>query len=250
MNVSSATMFKAGDPWNPYDPGKPSTDPYCYIARMQAGAKIVAEVYNSPEERAAYAQYLLDAAAEREITGETVEEQMLREKREWAERDAKSAKLKEDGNAAFKNEDYKAAYVIYTACMAMSTHEPLYPLNRAAVALKLKMYATAVRDATEAMERGDFKRPKALFRRAQARSFLGDWVEADEDYTEALALQPGERNIIDGFEELKRLRSLPADQQTAWISGQKEQTLEDVFEGGQDEVRKGVEGLVGFSIPA
>ncbi|KAJ7019211.1 hypothetical protein C8F04DRAFT_1197934 [Mycena alexandri] len=87
------------------------------------------------------------------------------------------------------------------------------------------------KDATDAMEKGDFNRAKALFRRAQGRSFLGDWVEAKEDYTEALALQPRERNIVDGFEELKRLRNSPVDKQAACISEQAKLALLDPFEG-------------------
>ncbi|KAJ7760974.1 TPR-like protein [Mycena metata] len=245
--AGDSPMFKAGDSWNPYDPASldfPPT-PEEFIARMQAGAARAAAVQNDPQERAAYEQYLADAAAEREITGETEDEQMLREKREWAAADAKSATLKDGGNAAFKRGDYEEAYVIYTACMVLSNHEPLYPLNRAAVALKLKMYKTAVEDATDAMEKGDFNRAKALFRRAQGRTFLGEWVEAEEDYTEALGLQPRERNIVDGFEELKRLRSLPMDEQAAWIS---EQVFPNPFESG-GEVKRRVEELLGYSLP-
>ncbi|KAJ7031000.1 hypothetical protein C8F04DRAFT_892606, partial [Mycena alexandri] len=134
---------------------------------------------------------------------------LLRQKRGWAETNAKSAKLKDKGNVAFRNGDYKR-YAIYTTSIYLSTHEPLY-----------SMYTTAVANATDAMVKGDFKRSKALFRRAQARTFWGDWLEADEDYMKALALQPKKRNIIDGFEELKRLHGLPPDEQVAWIADHK-----------------------------
>jgi hypothetical protein len=94
-----------------------------------------AAIFNDPEQRAAFEQYERDNAAECERTGESEYELILREKREWAEADAKSAKLKQEGNEAFRNGDYKSAYMIYTVCMHLSGHEPFYPLNRAAVAL-------------------------------------------------------------------------------------------------------------------
>ena len=93
------------------------------------------ELMNDPVKRAEYEQIIRDDAEERARTGETLDQQILREKREWAEADAKSTKLKGEGNEASRNGDYKAAYVIYTVCMILSGHEPLYPLNRAAVAL-------------------------------------------------------------------------------------------------------------------
>ncbi|KAJ7031002.1 hypothetical protein C8F04DRAFT_1186278 [Mycena alexandri] len=166
-----------------------------------------------------YDLYLADAAAE--------DEQMLREKREWAEADAKSAKLKDEGNTAFKNEDCKEAYVITDL---YGLHVPIEPRTTLSVEQSCDVQDGG-KDATDAMEKGDFNRAKALFRRAQGRSFLGDWVEAEEDYAEALALQPRERNIVDGFEELKRLRSLPVDKQAACISEQAKLALLDPFEG-------------------
>ncbi|KAJ7681000.1 TPR-like protein [Mycena polygramma] len=241
-------MFKAGDPWNPYDPASldlPPT-PAEFMRRMQAGASDFAALFNDPEKMAEIERMQLEAAAEREITGETEDEQILREKREWAEADAKSAKLKDEGNEAFKKGDYKTAYVNYTVCMIQSGHEPIYPLNRAAASLKLRMYETAVEDATTALERGDFNRGKALCRRAQARCFLGEWDKADEDYTAAMAVS-NDRNIADGFEELKRLRSLPADDQTAWISAQKNLTSADVF--GDGEAKRRVEEILGYTLP-
>lgn len=76
-----------------------------------------------------------ESAEERERTGESQFEQMWREKREWAVKDAKSAKLKEEGNKAFREGDFNNAFVIYTACVCLSGQDPLYHLNRAAVAL-------------------------------------------------------------------------------------------------------------------
>ncbi|KAJ7678697.1 hypothetical protein B0H17DRAFT_944263 [Mycena rosella] len=171
-------------------------------------------------------------AAERKKTGETPEEQMMREKREWAAADAKSAELEIQGNEAFKNGDYKAAFTGYTACIQLSPQEPLYSLNRAAVVLKLRLYETAVQDASDAINKGDFNRAKAHFRRGQANCFLGDWDKAEEDCKKALNLQPGDRSIIKQIAELKRLSGLSSDERTAWIAAQGPAMLRDIFEDG------------------
>jgi tetratricopeptide (TPR) repeat protein len=226
----------------------------------------LAQMLKDPSKMDILLQIMREDAAERERTGETPMQQIMREKLEWAEADAKSAELKTKGNDAFKNGDYKTAYVIYTACMHLSGHEPLYPLNRAAVALsklsfhlvspnrvldryinpELKLYETAVKDASAAIAKGDFNRAKAHFRRGQARCFLGEWTQAEEDYADALALQPGDRSVVEQVAELKRLRDLPAEDQTAWISAQAPVTLLDIFEAG--EVEKQVKKMLDRSL--
>ncbi|KAG6843153.1 hypothetical protein H0H93_002043, partial [Arthromyces matolae] len=125
---------------------------------------------------------MLDDAKERERTGETVMEQMAREKAEWAAEDSKAASLKAEGNSAFKEGDYKQAFVIYSACMYLSPPEPLYALNRAAAGLKLRMFSTAEKDATMVLRDSSGKTlGKAYFRRAQAFKFLGKLDKALED---------------------------------------------------------------------
>ncbi|KAJ7678696.1 hypothetical protein B0H17DRAFT_1206624 [Mycena rosella] len=163
-------MFRGGDPLNPYDPASLDfpDNPFEFMRRVQESQRRLAEIYSDPEKREEY-----EHAEERERTGETESEQMLQEKREWAEEAAKSAEMKIQGNNAFRNGDYKTAFIIYTACGVLTPHEPLYCLNRAAIALKLKLYETAVKDASDAIERGNFNRVKAHFRRGQALDRYG-----------------------------------------------------------------------------
>ncbi|KAJ6591345.1 hypothetical protein B0H10DRAFT_2091473 [Mycena sp. CBHHK59/15] len=213
-------MFKPGDKLNPYDP-----------AALELGAEGVAQ--------------RLQVGTTRK-TGETPMEQMMREKREWAEADAKSAELKVQGNNAFKSGDYKTAFVFYTVCMHLSGHEPLYPLNRAAASLKLKLHANAVDDASRAIDSGDFNQAKAHFRRGQARCFLGEWDKAEEDYTKSLVLQPGDPNVIKESGELNRLRSLAPSEQAAWIAEQGTLTMQDVFRPG--ELKRRAEEILGKPI--
>ncbi|KAJ7681003.1 hypothetical protein DFH06DRAFT_973948 [Mycena polygramma] len=181
--------------------------------------------------------------AEIKRTGEDPMDRIMREKSEWAQADAKSAELKIEGNNAFRTGDYKTAYVIYTTCSIQSPLEPLYPLNRAAVALKLKLYEAAVEDASHALDQVYCNRAKAHFRRGQAQYFLGKWDEAGADYAEALTLQPGDPSVIHGVAELNRLRNLPAEEQTTWILAQAPVDLRDVFE--PEELERRVEELLG-----
>lgn len=81
--------------------------------RIQAGTSPLSgkldALLNDPAQRDGVMANILEMlkrdVAERERTGETPEEQMIREKKEWAAADAKSAQLKILGNAAFQRAD-------------------------------------------------------------------------------------------------------------------------------------------------
>ncbi|KAJ6593392.1 hypothetical protein B0H19DRAFT_1246169 [Mycena capillaripes] len=166
------------------------------------------------------------------------------EKQRWkATADAKAAKLKEQGNAAFQQGDFETAYIIYSACVFLSITNPVYSLNRAAVALKLKLYDIAVGDARMTIEKAEagygdgvqgFNLAKAYFRRGKARFHLGHWDEAAEDYDAALALQPGDAEIMRGIEELNKVRRTTcscADKHhhANWISEQGKVNASNLF---------------------
>ncbi|KAF8143325.1 hypothetical protein K438DRAFT_2029629 [Mycena galopus ATCC 62051] len=182
------------------------------------------------------------------------EETFRQEMREIA---AKVEELKMKGNDAFKRGEYKTAYVLYTACLSLRHHDSkknlLYHLNRAAVALKLKMYDEAAKDASETIMKGDKLKPgqlaKAYFRRGQAMFFLGDWTKAEDDYTKALTCQPGEPTVVEQVAEIKRMRGLSTEEQTAWKTAQTlhAATLEMICESDA-ELRRLVEEVLGHSI--
>ncbi|KAJ6593386.1 hypothetical protein B0H19DRAFT_1090122 [Mycena capillaripes] len=162
---------------------------------------------------------------------------------------------------AFIKGDLKTAYIIYTACSCLSLTNPVYSLNRAAVGLssssffdeneflvnrhvpELKLYECAVVDARCTIEKADagygdgvkgFNLAKAYFRRGQALFHLGHWDQAAKDYDEALELQPGDREIMRGIKELKKVRKTTcscADKHhhADWISAQGKAHLKDVF---------------------
>ena len=84
------------------------------------------------------------------------------------------AKLKEEGNDAFKAGDYAEALAKYTQAISLTDKEAdrcLYLKNRAAVNLKTENFQAVVDDCTEALQISP-NDPKALYRRCQAYELL------------------------------------------------------------------------------
>lgn len=108
------------------------------------------------------------------------------------------------------------------------------------------MYTLAAEDASSAIDKGNFNRAKAHFRRGQAMFYLGDWDKAAQDYAKALTLQPGDRNVVEQIAELKKIRGLSSDDQTSWISAQAPAAIQDIFEPG--ELKRRAEEILGRSL--
>ncbi|KAG6907983.1 hypothetical protein DXG01_006639 [Tephrocybe rancida] len=234
---SDSLKYKPGDPLNPYDPASISTGSQGVFDRIAAGKNPLSsmdpEILRDPAKLANLAerlkQTMLEDAKERERTGETMMEQMLREKAEWAAQDAKAAALKKQGNAAFSKGDYKEAFLIYSACADLNPPESLYCLNRAAAGLKLKLFSLAEKDAGTALKKGNNAIAKAYFRRAQARKSLGKLSEAAKDLQDARKLQKNDASIEGEIAEVNRLLALPEVEREAWVTDQGAASIEDIF---------------------
>ena len=97
------------------------------------------------------------------------------------------ARLKEEGNAAFKAGNYEEALVKYTRAIELTDKESdksLYLKNRAAVHLKTEDWERVVEDCTAALELCP-NDPKALYRRCQAYEALD---KTELAYTDAKAV--------------------------------------------------------------
>jgi hypothetical protein len=141
-----------------------------------------------PTAQAAALQAQLAAAAKtKDLTPEMVE-------------DAQEAK--EEGNEAFKKQDYKEAFARYSAAvdllggrcpdhLADRVRGLLLAcrLNRGQCHLKLEKWTAAVDDCSAVLEM-DPTHPKALFRRATAYLHLGDFEAAQADLTKAESKEP------------------------------------------------------------
>uniref|UniRef100_A0A3Q3B3Z7 DnaJ homolog subfamily C member 7 n=1 Tax=Kryptolebias marmoratus TaxID=37003 RepID=A0A3Q3B3Z7_KRYMA len=101
------------------------------------------------------------------------------EKARLACRNAKALKSKkEEGNQAFKNNNYESAYLLYTDALAIDpnnikTNAKLY-CNRATAGTKLKKLNQAIEDCTSAIKLDD-SYIKAYLRRAQRRRCWLRW---------------------------------------------------------------------------
>lgn len=108
------------------------------------------------------------------------------EKARLACRNAKALKAKkEEGNQAFKNNNYEAAYQLYTEALAIDpnnikTNAKLY-CNRATAGAKLKKVDQAIEDCTNAIKLDDTY-IKAYLRRAQCYMDTEQYEEAVRDY--------------------------------------------------------------------
>lgn len=86
--------------------------------------------------------------------------------------------LRAQGNAAFASGSLELALANFTTALQLDPSVAAYPLNRAAVHLKLRNWAAAEKDATTAANLDGGSNPKALFRRALARRHLGKLLQA------------------------------------------------------------------------
>ncbi|GBE89142.1 TPR-like protein [Sparassis crispa] len=167
-------------------------------------------------------QRLLDMvqhdAMDAEARGETFQERMMRERAEWTETDDR---VKEQGNQAFRAGDFRRAYLCYTGVIDVSCHwhDAAYWLNRAAVCLKLNAYACAEDDANMAWQRKPSA--KALYRRGQARRFLGRLAEAERDLSDALRMESSNKALADELALIQFLRTKSDEELQEWLAENK-----------------------------
>ena len=100
------------------------------------------------------------------------------------------------GNAQFKEQDYGNALECYN--QSIECHPTVSALaNRAMVHLKLGMHEECINDSSRALEL-DGNHVKSYLRRATARHRLGRWVEAVEDFEEAIRRETSNAEAIEG----------------------------------------------------
>ncbi|GAA5971689.1 hypothetical protein JCM8115_002184 [Rhodotorula mucilaginosa] len=97
----------------------------------------------------------------------------------------KAEQYKQAGNAAFAERDLDLALANFSTAIQLDPATAAYPLNRAAVYLKLREWTRAERDATTALELDGGVNLKAWFRRAVARRNLGRFELAKQDLEDA-----------------------------------------------------------------
>ncbi|GAA6033570.1 hypothetical protein JCM8097_001460 [Rhodosporidiobolus ruineniae] len=124
----------------------------------------------------------------------------------------KAEQSKDAGNAAFRKSNFPLALAHYSTAIQLDPSVATYPLNRAAVHLKLGDFAAADKDATKALDLEGGVNPKALFRRGMARRGMGKKDAARKDFE--LAKQQGagaevDKELASLMEELKFKENQP-----------------------------------------
>lgn len=122
-------------------------------------------------------------------------------------------KIKEDANAAFKQNKFQEAEELYSKAILIASTTDVEPKvravlfgNRAYANIKLENYGSAIRDATEALEHNP-SYAKAYFRRASARFAVGNYKEARKDYVVMHKLLPMDKDLPLKLKECeKRIR--------------------------------------------
>ena len=127
--------------------------------------------------------------------------------------------FKEQGNALFKQHNYKEALALYEKsliyfeyCFAGSLDErnqadiirEVCLLNAAACFLCLKLYSKCIEYCTDAIEVDD-SNPKAWFRRARAHRLTHDFDAAEKDLERAREVSNGETDTIQSIDRELRL---------------------------------------------
>lgn len=117
-------------------------------------------------------------------------------------------KCKDEGNEAFKNNDYDLAIKLYTKAINLTPQEckelAVYYKNRAAAYLKQDRYEEALSDCDRSLEIIPSD-PKALYRRTQALENLQRYEEAYRDARQILNDDPTNKTIQPTLERLHRI---------------------------------------------
>lgn len=129
--------------------------------------------------------------------------------------------MKDAGNAAYKNQDYRKAIDLYGKAL-LCTQDAVFYSNRCACFIALKEWEKAIEDATAAISI-DTEYVKALNRRANAYEHLEKYSEALLDYTASCIIQ-GFQNT-QSAEAVERLLKKVAETKAKAILASKEKRL-------------------------
>ncbi|XP_059168622.1 RNA polymerase II-associated protein 3-like [Physella acuta] len=110
---------------------------------------------------------------------------------------------KDKGNEFFKNGDIENAVEAYTKGISYDPTNAILPANRAMALLKQEKYGAAELDCTTSITL-DPLYVKSYLRRATARTAMGKFKEASEDFQRVLYLEPTNKHAAAELDRLKK----------------------------------------------
>ena len=149
---------------------------------------------------------------------------------------SRAVELKEEGNVAYKNREYKKALAFYDQALGLlgekdEMRAQVYS-NKAACYYQMRFYADVVAEASKAL-RVDSKSHKAMFHRANAYASLGNAGKAKKDYANVLAL---DSSNVDAKKALDRLNGVTTKDAPAGLGGMNLEPAKKSKEGGKKAV--------------
>jgi len=114
-----------------------------------------------------------------------------------------SLELKEQGNTAYKEGDFKKAEELYSQCIEVDPKSHIGLANRGLVRMKLERWELAASDLTRCLEI-EPSYIKALLRRAKAFEMLRKRLSAYRDYRKIVEIEPLNRRAAQRAAELEK----------------------------------------------
>ena len=112
--------------------------------------------------------------------------------------------FKSKGNDFVKNNDFLKACEFYTNCIEIDNENPVAFLNRSLCYIKLNKPDEAIVDSSYVLSKENLN-VKALFRRASANRFKGNFELVEMDLKELLRIEPNNQIAIKEMESIKPL---------------------------------------------
>lgn len=151
-----------------------------------------------------------------------------------------AVKYKEEGNEAFKNNDWDTAAKLYTKAINLTASEDkdlaIFLKNRAAAYLKRNRYEDALNDCNRSLDITPHD-PKALFRRCQALENLERYEEAYRDATQIFKDDPSNKSIQPTLERLHKIVH-ERQKQNAQTNTKIESMVKIAFELNEDKEKR------------
>lgn len=121
----------------------------------------------------------------------------------------KAEKFKEEGNQAFKEQNFTKATELYTKAIENNPDNHIYYGNRSFAYIKSEFYGYALTDANKAIEL-EPKYIKGYYRRGTSKLALGKYKQALKDYEYVHKISPNDKDAKLKYNECQKICNMKA----------------------------------------